>query len=333
MTLWVIEIGISNHSILTQRIVSMITDFETLCLHVFVLVDDWCLENQHLFHRPGKAPCCSDSELLTMVLVADIKSWNLETQLLSEFRLWKHLFPHLPTQSRLNRRRKNLVNQLNQLRLALLAQLDLALLAQLDLALDCQCAIDSVPLPVVAFHLAPACSSEWAIAGAAFGKVPSKKQTIYGFNLHLLTTLGGVILDFELAPANETDLKVGEELLLNHQDKTVLGDKAYISAMVAEELEVENNIELLTIPRSNEKRFLPQWVQKLHNRFRQIVETVNGQLTEQFQLSKNTAHGFCGLCTRLLSKLTAHTICIFLNRQSGTECPLQIKKLATNQLA
>lgn len=52
-----------------------------------------------------------------------------------------------------------------------------------------------------------------------------KNQTIYGYKLHLLITLSGVILDFELAPANATGLKVGAELLANHTGLTVLGDK------------------------------------------------------------------------------------------------------------
>ena len=60
--------------------------------------------------------------------------------------------------------------------------------------------------------------------------MPSKKQTIYGYKLHLLVTMSGVILDFHLAPANASDLAVGVELLSEHTDLSVLGDKAYISA-------------------------------------------------------------------------------------------------------
>ncbi len=72
--------------------------------------------------------------------------------------------------------------------------------------------------------------------GATFGKVASKKQTIFGYKLHLLMTLSGVILDFELAPAHVPDLTVGAELLAEHTDLTVLGDKGYVSAAVAEYL-------------------------------------------------------------------------------------------------
>ena len=35
-----------------------------------------------------------------------------------------------------------------------------------------------------------------------FGKVVTKKQTSFGYTLHLLVTFNGVILDFHLAPAH-----------------------------------------------------------------------------------------------------------------------------------
>lgn len=38
-------------------------------------------------------------------------------------------------------------------------------------------------------------------------------MTIFGYKLHRLVTLSGVVLDFELAPANATDLGVGIDVL------------------------------------------------------------------------------------------------------------------------
>jgi hypothetical protein len=56
------------------------------------------------------------------------------------------------------------------------------------------------------------------------------RHHFFGFKLHLLVTLSGVIVDFELAPANESDLSVGIEMLEQHTDLEVVGDKAFISA-------------------------------------------------------------------------------------------------------
>ena len=298
----------------------MITDFEDFCLWVFVIVDDIWKQIAPLFKRPGPLPLCSDSELITMAIVGECRGWTKETEMLSHWQEHRDLFPHIPSQSRFNRRRRNLMQAFNLIRQVILSYL--------DLTYDGQCVVDSLPVPVVQFYLVPASTGDWAAYGAAFGKVPSKKQTIFGYKLHLLVTLGGVILDFELAPANASDLEVGFELLSQHTDLTVLGDKAYISAEKAAELWKSNRIRLLTLPRRNQKRKVPRALRRLFNAARQIIETVNDQLSEQFHIEVNHAHTFWGLCTRLHTKLAAHTICIYINRLLGNPNFLQIKRLA-----
>ncbi|MDP9352724.1 MAG: IS982 family transposase, partial [Chloroflexota bacterium] len=74
----------------------------------------------------------------------------------------------------------------------------------------------------------------------------------------------------------------------------------------------------------------PPEARRLINGARQIIETVNSQLTEQFGIERNRAHTFLGLCTRLYGKLAAHTLCIYLNRLIAKTHPLQIKPLAFN---
>lgn len=188
--------------------------------------------------------------------------------------------------------------------------------------------IDSLPVPVVEFHLVPGSTGDRKAHEATYGRIASKKQIIFGYRLHLLITLGGVILDFELAPANASDLEVGYELLVEHTDLEVLGDKGYISAAKAAELWEDNGIRLYTLPRRNQKQQAAPAYRHLHNAVRQIIETVNSQLTEQFNVESNHAHTFWGLCTRLYTKLAAHTICIYLNRLLGNADFLHIKSLA-----
>ncbi len=298
----------------------MIEDFDDFCLWMYVIVDDVWQEIAPLFKRPGPKPICSDSELLTMVLIGECRGWDVETDMLSYWHDHRDLFPNLPSQSRFNRRRRHLMQAFNLIRQAILRVL--------DLAQDQQCTIDSMPIPVVGFHLAPQASSDWQMHGASYGWIESKKMMIFGYKLHLLVTLGGVIVDFTVAPAHAHDLPVGEELLLEHTDLEVFGDKAYISADVAQQLLENNRIRLITIPRRNQKHQLPKPVRKLFNSVRQIIETVNSQLTEQFHIGTNRAHTFWGLCTRLLTKLTAHTLSIYINRLCGNPDFLQIKQLA-----
>jgi hypothetical protein len=298
----------------------MIENFDDFCLWMYVIIDDLWRDIAPMFKRPGPRAQCSDSELLTMALVGECRGWVLETDMLSYWQEHRDLFPYIPSQSRFNRRRRQLMDGFNLIRWTVLGML--------DLAQDQQCTIDSLPMPVVQFHLVPSASGDWDVHGADFGKVPSKKQTIFGYKLHLLVTLKGVIVDFVLAPASVPDLTVGEEMLSAHTDLSVFGDKAFISAAVATHLLTNNRIRLHTIPRANQTLQLPPELRRLHNQVRQIIETVNGQLVEQFHIECNHAHSFWGLCTRLLTKLTAHTLSIYLNRLLGLPEPLQIKALA-----
>ena len=293
----------------------MITDFDDLCLWTYVIVDDILI-----IRRPGPPPHCSDSELIAMILIAECKGWDIETQLLSDFSQHPNLFPILPCQTRFNRRRRNLGAIINRIRQILFSDI--------EGSSEKLCIIDSLPIPVIQFHLAPSSSNNWSCYGADYGRVESRKQTIFGYKLHLLVTASGVIVDFELASASATDLSVGYELLSEHQNKQVIGDKAYISTQVKDQLAQVNHIDLMTVPRRNQKQQISRETKRWINEIRQMVETVNGQLSEQFHIEKNHAHSFWGLCTRLYSKLTAHTLCLYLNRLFKKESFLQIKELA-----
>src|SRR3990172_119900 len=235
----------------------MINDFNDFCTWMYIVTDDIWLKIAPFFKRPGPRPECPDSELLAMALIGECRGWDVETEMLSQWQEHCDLFPVIPTQSRFNRRRRGLMQTFNLIRQVVLQCL--------DVAQDHQCIIDSLPLPVVQFHLVPSSSSsgDWKASGSTFGKVPSKKQTIFGYKLHLLIAMNGVILDFELAPANQVDLEVGFELLSEHTDLQVVGDKAYISAAKAAQLWQENRIELKTIPRRNQQKQLPRAVRRL----------------------------------------------------------------------
>ena len=180
----------------------MIQDFDDFSLWVYYLVDDICQQLQPFLRRPGPPPTsCSDSELIAMAIIGECRGWDLETDLLSQWAAHRALFPSLPSQSRFNRRRRNLMQVFNLIRRMIVRVL--------DVAQDPKTVIDSLPIPVVGFHLAPAAHGDWAEHGASYGWCASKKETIYGYKLHLLVTVGGVILDFELAPAHAGDLPVG----------------------------------------------------------------------------------------------------------------------------
>jgi len=298
----------------------MITDFEDFVTWMFVTIDDLWQKIAPMYDRPGPDPTsCSDSELITIAIVSECRGWDRETHLMAEWKPYRSLFPRLPERSRFNRRRRNLMFAINQIRHLIVAGL--------DIAQDAYGVIDGLPLPVMEFHLAPQRSRDWDAAGATFGYCASKKKTYFGYRLNLVITSGGVILDFELMAANADERDAAEDLLPLHPGRTFIGDKGYVSADLAERL-LGCGVKLIALRRKNQHEQLPEPLRRLITRFRGIIETVNGQLTAQFNLEHKYAHSFGGLCARLYTKLAGHTLCIYLNRLLGNPEWLQIKGLA-----
>jgi hypothetical protein len=95
----------------------MITDFDDFVTWMFVIVDDLWRGIASLYRRPGPDPSsCSDSELITVALISECRSWDRETQALQEWAAYRHLFPRLPERSRFNRRRRNLMGAIKAIR-------------------------------------------------------------------------------------------------------------------------------------------------------------------------------------------------------------------------
>jgi len=130
----------------------MIANFNDFSLYVYVIVDEIMQQLGAFLRRPGPAPVCSDSELIAISLIGECKGWDQETELLSNMADHKDLFPNLPEQSRFNRRRRNLMLVTNLIRQTVLSRL--------DLAQDHDCVLDSLPIPVVKFHLAPSSTGD-----------------------------------------------------------------------------------------------------------------------------------------------------------------------------
>jgi transposase len=296
-------------------------DVEEMCTVLYWLVDE-CYQPlaQAYDHRPGPPPACSDSELITLSLLAELWSMDEEVAFLAYMRRhWRALFPVLPERSRYNRRRRALQRVTAQIRRQVLRLLDY-LQPLDDLAL-----IDSLPVPVVGFAHAGG-HHRWR-GLASYGYNAAKKLTFYGFKLHLLATHGGLILDFALAPAHLGDGTLSETLLRDKPAVTVLGDKAYLNAPLQAALRAEQGVVLLTPTRANQRVQQDPALTHLITHFRQAIETLNSQLSEQFHIECNKAKSLDGLCARVQAKLTAHTVGHLLNALAHRP-PLALKHFA-----
>ena len=291
----------------------MIENFVDLCTYVYVATDEVYREAVAPYDtRPGPRSGFSDGELLAVSIVAELVGLDAETRCLAYLRR-NHptLFPLLPERSRYNRRRRQLAEPTNRIRGAVMERLWRVLEAEgADL-----CAIDSVPVPAVGFHHARH-DHRW-YGEAEYGRVASKRQTVYGFKLHLLVSACGLVLDFALVPANEADSTLAEQLLIDKAGLTVLGDKGYIDGPLHQLLARRNGVTVLTPRRKNQKAQLPAALTRAINQARQIVETVNSQLAGQLALQRNRAKSVWGLATRVHAKLAAHTLGLYLNYLAG----------------
>lgn len=136
----------------------------------------------------------------------------------------------------------------------------------------------------------------------------------------------GLIEDFVTGSAAPHDTPYGEALLATEGAGTYLGDKGFIfKPEINAELNVKG-IQVITPMRSNMKRQNTKHEKRLLKKFRRVVETVNGQLTEHFHYGKPGGKSERGLLSRLCYKLTAHTFGLVILRQHNLP-PMQLDLL------
>ena len=299
-----------------------IQNFEDFILVVFVLIDD-------LYHayaptsvtqrRNVKQAKLSDSEIITISLCGEIIGMDSEQAWFSFVKKnYRHLFPTLGSRSRFNRTRRS--------RLSVTELLREKLLVLFSIPTSHYFIVDSFPLPVCQFGRAPYCHS-FRGDGAEYGYCPSKKETYFGYKVHAMVTLEGFITTFVLTPASVDDRKALQDMSDQFSGSVILGDKGYVSQSLKEELK-NQNIDLISLKRSNSKEYVKPSIRQLIFRFRRRIETVFSQLREQFHAERVLAKSFSGLCTRLVNKILAHNLCMVIQLLFGNTSELgQIKQL------
>jgi hypothetical protein len=130
-----------------------------------------------------------------------------------------------------------------------------------------------------------------------------------------MISLDGVITGLTITPASASEREARWELIEGMQG-LLIGDKGYLGAFLQTDLTTVG-IDRQTPWRSNmHDDHAPQAVARLR-RVRRRIETVIGQLTEQFQVEKVRACHRWHLTSRLARKVLAHTLGIFINRSLG----------------
>ena len=254
--------------------------------------------------RRGVIPRFSDLEVIALSLTAEKFSIDSESYLFSLLEEYKSEIPNLISRRQYNDRRKFTANLCEQIRQNI-AQ-------AMDGGEDYFC-IDSKPIPVCRIARAKRCKmgkTDYQTA-PSFGFCAAQNTYYYGYKLHALCGLTGVIHSYDLSKANVDDRYWVRDLKYEYQQCTIIGDKGYLSAEI--QLDLFESVEIrLEVPyRLNQKDWKPTF--KPFARARKRVETLFSQLDDQFMVCRNYAKQQVGLFARIISKVSALTVLQYIN--------------------
>ena len=305
---------------------------EAFLTTLYTIVDDWYQQHAPtlLAGKAGAKPVFSDSEVLTLSLAQHWLGVPDEREFLRRVRSdWLPLFPRLVSQSQFNRRARNLCWLMHRMRQHLVEQM--GFIGQRDA--PCQPSVSQLsPLlidgtPVQVRHWRRFGKGHLLWPEAALGHCAAKKETYYGLRLLALTTLDGVIVDWDLYPANLDERDCALDLLEGRRALCVLGDKGFLDQNRQAVLQEDQGILLLTPKRRNQKeQNAPAW-DALMNRARRLIETTFAQAKCAFGLERPGARSVWGLLSRVIAKMTGLTLAAFCNRQQG-QSPLRMAEFA-----
>jgi IS5 family transposase len=289
---------------------------EDLATTIFVILDDLyhATATAEIAYRSNKETAImSDSEVLAIGVLGDMLGIDSENALVSFVKKnLKMLFPRICERSRFNRLRRNLSS--------VTEQIWLKLNGLMPWTMDELRIIDSFPLPVCAFGRAAFRNSRFCGEEANYGHCASKKETFFGYKVHAMCSANGYITDFLITPASTDDRTAVWELIENYRRRIALvGDKGYISPILAQDLMTEKGIQLFALKKKNDKNQDPKWLRRAVFKIRRRIETSFSQLARQFRVESTLAKAMWGLRTRLVSKLLAFNLGFFINSICGRE--------------
>ena len=145
------------------------------------------------------------------------------------------------------------------------------------------------------------------------GYCASQKIHYYGYKLHVLCGLSGVIHSYELTKASVHDINYLQDIKLVYHDCSIfLGDRGYIGKEIQLDLFERAIIKQECHYRLNQKDWKPQFLPFAKARKR--IETDFSQLCDLFMIIRNYAKNTTGLFTRIIGKISAFTILQYVNK-------------------
>ncbi len=300
-------------------------DRDDFIIQVYCLVCDHyaAVVGEQPLRKRGFAPTFTDEEVLTLEICGEYFGFDHDEALYTYFAdHYRHFFQRLPSRTTFVRQMANLgfVKIRLQQRLTQVS----------GQAADAVQAIDTLPLPVCTYTRSS--RDRCFKPEADYGHCAAKKLDYYGFKLGLRISRSGMIIYAPLLPARPHDSQLLPDLLQGFTG-VAPADKGFIDDWRQVELARKTAVELITPRRKNmaspasELRHVIRWSQY----WRKRVETVSSHLTERFQIARTRAHDLWHYEQRIVRKILAHTVCVFLNLLLHRS-PLDLDDLVSERL-
>lgn len=264
----------------------------------------------------GFPPKLTDAEVITMDIVGEFLGKDTDAGIWRYFNNhWKSWFPSLGSRVNYAKQSANLWYMKQKIHCSLVHQTG-ALADKLHMA-------DGFPMPVC--HFKRARFSRIFRGEAAYGHCASKSETYYGFKGNLVISSEGIITGITVTPANVDERESLWDITDNIQG-LLIADKGLIGEDYQEQIRIHTSVNLQTPTRRNKKDPRGKDCNRWLTSTRRLVETVIGQLTEQFTIEKIRARDRWHLTSRIFRKILAHTVAIWVNKRMG-HSPLQFESL------
>ena len=256
--------------------------------------------------RRGPIPKFSDLEVVALSLTAEAESIDSEKWLFDyKLQEYKGYISNLISRRQFNDRRKNTAKLCEEIRRRIAKEMDGG---------EEQFFVDSKPIEVCRVARGKRCKmgrvGKFSQA-PDFGFCASQNIYYYGYKLHAICGLSGVIHSYDLSKASVADLNYMKDVKLTYHNCSIYGDKGYIGADVQLDLFEAAHIKLECPYRLNQKNWKPTFIPFAKARKR--IETLFSQLTDQFLIIRNYAKITNGLFARIISKISALTILQYVN--------------------
>jgi len=303
--------------------------------------------------RPGPEPSFSDSEVITVTLLAQWQGDRSERGFVRYVRKhWRRFFPKMLSQSRFNRRARDLCGVIS----ALGPQVSQQVVEQFGLQ-PAYNVMDCVPVPLM--RRCRGIHARLFANQVGIGHGGSDDEWYYGVQLLAVVNAPGLITGFMVGPANTEERWLAEALLRWRREPRAVVPRAGALAPVlgpthkaggqrlgptgplaswlsvgqcsAEPYLADAGFEgkawvrhwwehyqAMVLTKADYEKLLPA-ERRLENHWlsslRQVIETVNGCLVGVLGLKFPRARTYWGLLTRLGAKVAAFNLALYLNQQ------------------